>query len=72
MYFGGGSWGLIVVVFFDSKEGILYVGNFKFGYVSILICLIFLILLFFLYLFYKNVYINVYSIEVFGIICINN
>lgn len=50
MYFGGGSWGLIVVVFFDSKEGILYVGNFKFGYVSILICF-FDFVIFFMFIF---------------------
>lgn len=38
VHFGGGSWGLIAVAFFDSKEGILYAGNLKSGYVSISIC----------------------------------
>lgn len=32
VHFGGGSWGLIAVAFFDSKEGILYAGNLKSGY----------------------------------------
>lgn len=58
MYFGGGSWGLIVVVFFDSKEGILYVGNFKFGYVSILICF-FDFVIFFIFILYKFLYLCV-------------
>lgn len=32
VHFGGGSWGLIAVAFFDSSEGILYAGNLKSGY----------------------------------------
>lgn len=38
VHFGGGSWGLIAVAFFDSKEGILYAGNLKSGYVSVSVC----------------------------------
>lgn len=34
VYFGGGSWGLIVLVFFDNSKGIVYVYNIKLVYVS--------------------------------------
>lgn len=34
VHFGGGSWGLIAVAFFDSSEGIFYAQDLKSAYVS--------------------------------------
>lgn len=67
MHFGGGSWGLIAVAFFDSKDGILYAGNLKSGYVSISVCFLDSVTSIFI----SHVYLYMDSTKVFGTKCTN-